>query len=117
MGLAEQLSAPEVTAPSRSTARAFPFDTLQKIIRPDHGSPHVRGGRTVEAESLLRLLEVAADHVSELLGIHRPVILERIQVVNRDQSRSHVPAVRTRIPMRLLDVLRRLIVRAEELAV
>src|SRR6478609_6762915 len=31
----------------------------QEPIGPHHGAPHVRGGRVVESESLLRLAEIA----------------------------------------------------------
>src|SRR3984893_2832771 len=47
---------------------AHPTPTsLQKPRRPHQRAPHVRRGRVVEAEALLRLLEIAAAVVDEIL--------------------------------------------------
>src|SRR5256885_13374055 len=46
------------------------LNSSQKPVRPHHGAPHVRGGRVVEAETLLRLAEVAPDDVDEIVEVH-----------------------------------------------
>ncbi len=73
----------------------------QEVVRPDHRPPHVGDRRAVEAQAFLRLLEVAADDVGELLGIDVPVVVEGVDVVDRDQARGHVPAVIAGVLVRL----------------
>src|SRR3569833_3045512 len=64
---------------------------LKEVVGPDHGAPHVRGRRTVEAQALLGLLEVAPNDVGEQLRIDRLPLVEEVEVVERDQARTHVP--------------------------
>src|SRR6188768_4539032 len=104
-------------APRRWQQTDSPGSGLQEIVRPDHRAPHVRHGRVVESQSFLRLAEVAADDVREDGGIYLHPFLEGIDVEDGDQPRGHVPAVIARIPVRLLDVLGWLVIRAEELVV
>ena len=54
---------------------------LQEVIRPDHGAPHMRGGRPVEAQALLGLAEMAANDVGEPLGVGGGRVVEKIRVV------------------------------------
>ena len=50
----------------------------------DHRPPHVRDGAVVEAQTLFRLAERAADDIGELLRFDRRVRTERIDAVQRD---------------------------------
>ena len=50
----------------------------------------MRRRRIVEAEAFLRLLEVAADDVDEIVEVDLGVGIERIDVVHRDHPRRHV---------------------------
>src|SRR5208283_1259300 len=61
-----------------------PFPRLQILRGADHRAPHMRDRAVVEAEPLLRLLEVAADHVGELLQLDLHVGIERIDVMDGD---------------------------------
>src|SRR5262245_33221019 len=65
----------------------------QKPVRPHHGAPHVRRRRVVEAKAFLRLAEIAPDDVDEIVEIHLHVRVKRIDVVDADQPRGHVPLV------------------------
>src|SRR5690242_14000949 len=50
----------------------------QKPRRPQDRAPHMRGGRVVEAEPFLRLFEIAADNVDEIVELDLGVRIERI---------------------------------------
>src|SRR6202034_4919828 len=52
----------------------------QKPRRPHQRAPHMRRRRIVEAEAFLRLLEVAADDVDEVVEVDLGVGIERIDV-------------------------------------
>src|SRR2546423_15481781 len=54
----------------KKEARAARSSLSQEPVRPHHGAPHVRRGRIVEAEPLLRLAEVAPDDVDEIVQVH-----------------------------------------------
>src|SRR2546423_15576967 len=58
----------------------------------------------VESQALLRLLEVAADHVDERLQRRIHSGFESIEVVHGDHTRLHVPLVLARLFVRRLDV-------------
>src|SRR5262245_30662451 len=60
---------------------------------PHHSAPHMRGRAVVEAQPFLWLLEVAADDVDEVVEVYLRVRIERIDIIERDQSRRHVPLV------------------------
>ena len=57
---------------------------LQVARRPVDGPPHVRRRALIEAEPFLRLAEVAADHVRELLELDLHVGVEGVEVVHGD---------------------------------
>ncbi len=59
-------------------------NVLQVLRRPDHRPPHMRDRAIVEAEPFLRLPEVAADNVGELVQLDMHVRVERIDVMHRD---------------------------------
>ena len=60
---------------------------------------------------------MAAHHVRELLELHLHGGIERVEVVDADQARAHVPFVLARVLVVPLDVRVRLVVGAEELDV
>src|SRR6516164_6634906 len=71
----------------------------------------------VPAESLFRLAEVAADHVSELLQLHDHVRIERIEIVDGNHPRGHVPLVIAGAVVLFFDVWVRPVIGAEILRV
>src|ERR1700731_276341 len=73
--------------------------------------------RTIKSQPFLRFFEVSSDHIGKLFWIYGPVILKRVQVVNRDEPRSHIPPMGTGFVMRLANVIRWLIVGSEKLMV
>src|SRR5215470_7041421 len=94
-------------APPRNSRRSIATRQLpgsQEPRRPHDGAPHVRGRAVVEAQAFLRLLEVAADDVDEVVEMDLGVRIERVDVVERDQPRGHVPLVRPRALVLLDDV-------------
>src|SRR5262245_63764257 len=80
---------------SRSPTRSFfaakrPLQVLRRVI---HRPPHVRGRALIEAQAFLRLAEVTADDVRELLELDLHVRIERIEVVHGDEAARLVPLV------------------------
>src|SRR5207245_4888815 len=65
----------------------------EELGRPDHRPPHVRDRAVVVAEAFLRLAEMPADHVGELVELHLLVGVEGIDVADRDHAPGHVPLV------------------------
>src|SRR5215469_11646519 len=86
---------------------------LQEVVWPDHGPPHVCYWRAVESEPFFGLPEVPAHDVLELVVINDRGGVERVDVVDGDQARGHVPAVPARRLMLSADVVGRIVVRAE----
>jgi hypothetical protein len=74
-------------------------------------------GAVVEAQALVRLPEVPPDDVDEGFPAHDRIGVERVDVVNGNHARSHVPLVITGALVRFLDVVVGLIVRPEMLDV
>src|SRR5690348_15338956 len=66
---------------------------LQVARRPVDRAPHVGGGAVVEAQAFVGLLEVAADHVRELLDVGIELRIERVEIVDRNEPRRAVPLV------------------------
>src|SRR5881296_2555429 len=103
---------------ARSGARAAATARVLEVLRRHHdGAPHVRRRARVPPEPFLRLPEVAAHHVRELLELHLYGGIEGIEVVDADQPRAHVPLVVARVLVIATDVRIRLVVGAEELDV
>src|SRR6267143_3366372 len=69
---------------------------LQGIVRIVQRAPHMGDRAAVEAQALLRLLEVAADDVHEGIDSDIHSGLERVEVVHGDHARVHVPLVLAR---------------------
>src|SRR5437867_7377501 len=103
----------------RRARRSYAETPLRsEILRRHHdGAPHVRRGAGIPAEAFLRLPEVAAHHVRELLELHLHGGIERVEVVDANQARAHVPLVLARVLVVPLDVRVWLVVGAEELDV
>src|SRR5579862_1391688 len=96
-------------------ARAFQASgRLERVVRVRQRTPHVRARTVVVTEAFLRRLEVAADDVLERIDRHLRVRIERVEVVDRDEPRLHVPLVVLQPLVGVLNVLRRLIVLAED---
>ncbi len=77
----------------------------------------MRGRAVVPAKPFLRLLEVAADDVLELLEVHLGVRIEGVDVVHAYEPRRHVVLVIASALVLFNDVRLRLIIVAEELAI
>ena len=60
---------------------------------PHHRAPHVCGGPVVEAQAFFGLLEIAPDDADEVVEAYLSVWIERVDVIDRDQARCHVPLV------------------------
>src|SRR5665213_1628326 len=67
--------------------------SLEVFGRADHRPPHMRDRAVVETEALLRLAEIAADHVLELFQFRMHIRVERVDVVHGDLPARHVPFV------------------------
>src|SRR5881628_1796826 len=101
---------------ARSGARAAATARVLEVLRRHHdGAPHVRRRTRVPPEPFLRLPEVAAHHVRELLELHLHGGIEGVEVIDADQPRTHVPRVIARVLVVAPDVRIGLIVGAEEL--
>ncbi len=87
---------------------------LQKPRRPIDRPPHVRGRRAVEAPAFFGLPEIASDDVFELFQLHDDARIERVDVVDTDLARRHVPFVVFVAVVFVDDVLIRLVVFAEQ---
>ena len=83
------------------------------LCRTPDGAPHVRDRAIVEAQALVRLLEVTPDDVDERFPTHHCVGIEGVDVVDGNHAGSHVPLVIQGALVRLLDVVVGLIVRPE----
>src|SRR5262245_8490220 len=64
-----------------------------RVVRVCDRAPHVSGRAVVVTEPFRRLLEVAPDDVDERIERNRHALLERVQVVQRDQPSFHVVRV------------------------
>src|SRR5687768_7350302 len=76
-----------------TSAKAFGALTLQRAVRIGGGAPDMRDGRAVESEALLRLPEMPADDVDEIVYRDFDSRLERVKVVHGDEPRLTVPAM------------------------
>src|SRR5437899_12522209 len=89
-----EASAPAVR--TRSATRSFfaaAGPVLQVLRRPVDRAPHVGRRTVIEAEPFLRLLEMAADDVRELLELDAHAGGERVEIVHGDQARRFIPLV------------------------
>ena len=86
-------------------------ELLQEPRRPHDRPPHMRGRAVVPAEAFLRLAEVAADDVLELIEVDLGVRIEGVDVVHADQPRGLVVLVVPRALVLLDDVRLGLVVR------
>src|SRR5215471_16736949 len=86
---------------------------LKRVTRPNHRTPHMGNRGIVKPETFLRLLEVPANHVFEIVDVDRCVRIEGIWIVHGDKPARHVPFVPTRLLVGLANVVWRLIVVAE----
>ena len=85
----------------------------QILRRSPNRPPDMRGGAVVEAEAFFRLAEIPADDVDEGIEADLRRVIERIDVVQRDLPRGHVPFVIAIFFIVALDVVVGHIVRAE----
>jgi hypothetical protein len=69
--------------------------------------------RIVRPETFLRLPEVPANHVFEIIDVDHCVRIEGIEIIQRDESARHVPFVLTRTIVGLTKIVWRLIALAE----
>src|SRR5882757_204941 len=97
--------------PRRSWARS------QKIVRPYYGSPHMSGRGRIQPEPFGGLAEMPADDVLETLRLGRRGVIEKIDVVEGNQARRHVPAVIPGVFGITSNIVRRHIVRSEKAVV
>jgi len=67
----------------------------------------------VVSKPFFRLFEMAADDIDEWVDRHDRFRVERIEIVDRDEPRLHVPLVVSNPLVGILDVLRRHVVDAE----
>src|SRR5690242_14072953 len=86
---------------------------LEGIARPNHRAPHMGNGGIVKPETFLRLPEVSANHVFEVVDVHRCVRLEGIWIVHCDKPARHIPFVPTCLLVGLTNIVWRLIVLSE----
>src|SRR5712691_644389 len=116
-----QPSEKQTSTPCQGSSRSMPgwsaVRRLQIPRRPVDRAPHVGRRAVVPAEPFLGLAEVLLDDVGELLQLDFHARIERVEVVDREQARAHVPLVRARGLVRALDVRLGPVVRAEELDV
>src|SRR5580704_17826658 len=75
------MESPPLTFAQCADVSVYP---LQIFRRPDHRPPHMRDRAVVEAEPLVRLAEIAADHIGEFFELDHRVRIERIDVVDRN---------------------------------
>src|SRR5882757_7171160 len=94
--------------PRRSWARS------QKIVRPYQGSPHMSGRGRIQPEPFGRLTKMPADDVLEEFRVRRRGVIEKVDVVEGNQARGHVPAVIPGVFGIAADVSRRHIVCPEK---
>src|SRR5579883_893277 len=80
-------------APRGTHGAWCPYASSEELRRPDHRPPHVGDRAVVVAETFLRLLEMPADHVGELLELHLLVGVEGVDVADADRAPRHVPLV------------------------
>src|ERR1700760_770758 len=92
-------------------------DLSKKPRRPHDGAPHVGGRAVVPAEPFLRLFEVAAGDVLELIEVDLGVRIEGVDVVDADQPRGAVVLAIAGALVLFLDVRFRLIALSEILFV
>src|SRR5207237_3603204 len=103
--------------PRRSLATFRRAAFSERPARPDDRAPHVRDGARVESEALVRRAEVSADDVDERLQRDLGPGIEGVLVVQGDEPRIHVPAVRAGLPIRGHEIWLRLVIFAEDLPV
>src|SRR5437660_5345058 len=72
--------------------------SLQGIVRIVQRAPHMGDGTAVEAQALLRLPEVAPDHVHDGTDSHLHAGLHRVELVHRAHPRVPAPPVLARPP-------------------
>src|SRR5665213_644927 len=65
----------------------------KRVAGSDQRAPHMRRWRVVVAEAFLRLFEMTADDVLELIHGDDHIGIEGIEVVHADHPRRHIPFV------------------------
>ena len=68
---------------------------LERITRRNHRTPHVGNRGIVKSETVLRLPEMPANHVLEIVDVDDGVRIESIRIIHRDKPARHVPFVPT----------------------
>src|ERR1700680_307518 len=61
------------------------FCYSQRVARPNHRAPHMGNRGIVKPEAVLRLPEVSANHVFEIVDIDHHLRVEAIRIVHRDK--------------------------------
>src|SRR6202040_1385587 len=71
------------------------FWRSEGIARPNHRAPHMGNRGIVESQTFLRLSEVSADDVFEIVEVDHDVWVEGIDIIHRDKPCRHGPFVPT----------------------
>src|SRR5262247_1174190 len=80
------------------------YQASEILCRTPDRAPHVRRRAVVKTQALVRLLEVTPDDVNEGFPAHHRVGVERVDVVDGNHARSHVPIVISGTLVGFLDI-------------